>query len=130
MADKIGKKVLIIDDEPDVVTYLQTFFEDNGFDTITAENGKQGMAKMKSEKPDIVTLDISMPEETGVKFFRKAQEDDEINKIPVIIITGVTMEFKKFISTRKQVDPPLAYFEKPIDREKLLAKVKEILNID
>ena len=129
MADKIGKKVLIIDDEPDVVTYLKTFFEDNGFDTTTAENGKQGMIKMKEEKPDIVTLDITMPEESGVKFFRNAQDDPETQKIPVIIITGVTMEFKKFISNRKQVEPPIAYFEKPVDRDKLLDKMKEILKI-
>lgn len=129
MADKIGKTILIIDDEPDVTTYLQTFFEDNGFDTITAENGRIGMQKMIAEKPDLVTLDISMPEESGVKFFRDAQDNKEISKIPVIIITGVTMEFKKFISNRKQVDPPIAYFEKPIERERLLDKVKEILKL-
>ena len=130
MADKNGKTILIIDDEPDVIIYLKTFFEDHGFETITAKNGKEGMEKMKSEKPDLVTLDISMPEESGVRFFRDAQEDDQISHIPIIIITGVTVEFKKFISSRKQVEPPLAYFEKPIDREKLLEKVKEILKMN
>ncbi len=121
------KKILVVDDEADVLTYLTTFFQDSGFETVTAENGKQAFEKAKSEKPDIITLDISMPEESGVRTFRDLQEEDETKGIPVIIITGVTSEFRKFISERKQVDPPIAYFEKPIDREELLAKVNEIL---
>lgn len=121
------KKILVVDDEADVLTYLTTFFQDNGFETVTAENGKQAFEKAKSEKPDIITLDISMPEESGVRTFRDLQEEDRTKGIPVIIITGVTSEFRKFISERKQVEPPIAYFEKPIDREELLAKINEIL---
>lgn len=122
------KKILIVDDEPDVTMYLQTFLEDNGFETITAENGKIGMEKAKSELPDLITLDITMPEESGVRMFREVQEDDSTSKIPVIIITGVSGEFKKFIQTRKQIDPPTAYFEKPIDREEVLKKINDILS--
>ncbi|MCW8816309.1 MAG: response regulator, partial [Ignavibacteriaceae bacterium] len=67
------KKILIIDDEDDVITYLSTFFTDNGFETITAINGKDGFEKAKIVKPDIITLDISMPEESGVKALRDLQ---------------------------------------------------------
>jgi len=121
------KKILIVDDEPDVVTYLATFLNDNGFETVTAKNGKECLSMAKSEKPDLITLDITMPEESGVRAFRNLQESQETKHIPIIIITGVTTDFKEFISSRKQVSPPTAYFEKPIDRMEFLDKLRKIL---
>lgn len=124
-----GRKILIIDDEEDVLTYLSVFFTDNGFIVLEARNGKEGVEKAFSEKPDIITLDVSMPEESGVKALRELQENKITKNTPVIIITGVASDFKRFIETRKQVHPPEGYFEKPIDRDKLLEKVKELLKI-
>ena len=123
----MAKKILIVDDEPDVLTYLTTLFQDNGYDVITAINGKECTEKAKSEKPDLITLDITMPEESGVRAFKELQDDNNTSNIPVVIITGISSEFRQFISTRKQVKPPVAYFEKPIDRELLLSKVKELI---
>ncbi|ROL62544.1 response regulator [Bacteroidetes/Chlorobi group bacterium ChocPot_Mid] len=123
----MSKKILIVDDEEDIVTYLQTLFGENGYNVITAGNGVDAVRMAKAEKPDMITLDITMPEESGVKAFRELQESSETQNIPVIIVSGVDPEFKKFISSRKQVKPPAAYFEKPIDREELLNKVKEII---
>ena len=122
-----SKKILIIDDEEDVVTYLKTFFEDHGFNAIFANDGKAGIEKAVKEKPDIITLDVSMPEESGVRALRDLQTNAVTKNIPVIIVTGVSSDFKKFIETRKQVHAPEGYFEKPIDRDKLLQKVKELL---
>ena len=122
-----SKKILIIDDEEDIVTYLTTFFKDNGFTAIFANDGKTGVEKAAKEKPDIITLDVSMPEESGVRALRDLQTNEATKKIPVIIVTGVSSDFKKFIETRKQVHPPEGYFEKPIDRDKLLQKIKELL---
>ena len=59
--------------------------------------------------------------------FRKLHEHEEASKIPVIMLTGVSPEFKRFIESRKQVNPPDAYFEKPVDRDDLLKKVKELI---
>jgi len=123
------KKILIIDDESDVITYLTTFFNDNGFETIFANNGKDGVQKAIAEKPDIITLDVSMPEESGVRALRDLQENEVTKNTPVIIVTGVSLDFKRFIETRKQVHPPEGYFEKPIDRDKLLEKVNELLKL-
>ncbi|MDQ1266380.1 MAG: hypothetical protein QG635_1532 [Bacteroidota bacterium] len=125
-----NKKILVVDDEPDVLRYLETFFKDNGFDVVTAVNGAECMTKALAESPDLITLDISMPSESGVRAFRDLQENDKTKDTPVIIITGISGEFKRFISTRKQVHPPIDYFEKPIDREKVMASVKRILKID
>jgi DNA-binding response OmpR family regulator len=128
MSDEAKKTILIVDDEADVSTYLRAFFEDNGFNAAVAENGKVGFEKAKEIQPALITLDITMPEESGVRMFRDLQAEPATAAIPVIMITGVSHEFKRFIETRRQVHPPAAYFEKPIDRDALLAKVTELLD--
>ena len=126
---KTSKKILIVDDEPDMLSFLATFLQDNGFEIISAVDGKDCFEKAKKFHPDLITLDISMPEESGVKAFRNIQETEETKDIPVIIITGISKDFKKFIHTRKHVQPPIAYIEKPIDTSELLAKINEILKL-
>jgi CheY-like chemotaxis protein len=123
------KRILIVEDEADEVSYLRVLFEDNGFAVITAANGQEGFEKARSQHPDLITLDISMPEESGVRALRDLQGDPETSAIPVIIITGVTHDFKRFIETRRQVRPPAGYFDKPPDREQLLKKIREILGL-
>jgi DNA-binding response OmpR family regulator len=121
------KKILVVDDEPDLLNFLRAFLEDNGFDVIFASDGKECFKMAKEEQPDLITLDITMPEESGVRAFRNIQEDEKTKDIPVIIVTGVSKEFKKFIHTRRKVQPPAAYMEKPVDTAELLAKINEIL---
>ena len=121
------KKILVVDDEPDLLNFLGAFLEDNGFDVVFASNGKECLEKAKIEQPDLITLDITMPEESGVRAFRNIQENEQTKDIPIIIITGVQAEFKQFIHTRKVVKPPAAYLEKPVDTSGLLEKIKEIL---
>jgi CheY-like chemotaxis protein len=136
MADQgtSGKKILIIDDERSVVAYLETLLQDNGYETVSAENGRVGYEKAKSEKPDLVCLDITMPEESGIRFYRNLKDDPELHAVPVVVVTAVTGDggdpepFKKFLSTRKQVPPPEAFFPKPIDREEFLEAVARILS--
>lgn len=123
------KKILIVDDEPDVLAYLGTFLEDNGFQVLTAVNGKEAFDQALTQQPDLITLDITMPEESGVRAFRDLQEHKATGAIPVVIVTGIASDFKRFLETRKQVKPPAAYFEKPIDRDALLTKVKQILGM-
>jgi len=122
------RTILVVEDEPDVAAYLKAFFEDNGFRALTAANGKEGFELAKKERPDLITLDITMPEESGVRMFRDVQAAPETSSIPVIIITGISHDFKRFIESRKRLRPPDGYFEKPIDREALLAKVNELLS--
>lgn len=121
------KKILIVDDELDLVTYLSTFLNDHGFAVIAASDGVEGFRKAAAEHPDLITLDITIPEESGVRLFRRLQQDPATAAIPVVIVTGVSHEFKHFIETRKQVRPPAAYFEKPVDREALLATIDRLL---
>jgi len=127
-ANNTKKTVLVVEDEDDVMEYLVTFFEDNGFNVITATNGRIGFEKAKSDSPDLISLDISMPEESGVRMYRNLHDTPSTNQIPVIVITGVTSDYKGFLESRKQVEPPAGYFEKPINRDAVLARIKEILN--
>jgi len=121
------KKILIIDDEDDVITYLSTLFIDNGYEVTSANDGKVGVQKAIAENPDLITLDISMPEESGVRTLRDLQNNEVTKNTPVIIVTGVSTDIKRFIESRKQVHPPEGFFEKPIDRDKLLKKVNELI---
>lgn len=123
------KTILVVEDEADEVAYLTALFVDNGFSVISAPNGQVGFEKAVAERPNLITLDISMPEESGVRLFRDLQQDPVTANIPVVMITGVTHDFKRFIETRRQVHPPAGYFDKPPDREQLLAKVHELLGL-
>ena len=128
------KKILIVDDEPGLVTYLETLLQDNGYETVSAYDGQAGLEKMHSERPDLVTLDISMPEKSGVRFYRDLKENSELANTPVVIVTAVTGKggdpeaFKKFISTRRQVPPPEGFIAKPIKQEELLSTISELLS--
>jgi CheY-like chemotaxis protein len=124
MADD-AKTVLVVDDDPDARDFLTTVLEDNGYGTVTANDGAEAIAAIEQSKPDLVLLDITMPEKSGVAVYRKLKEDDQLKAIPVIIVTGMSDEFEKFISTRRQVPPPEGYISKPVDHEQFLSMVKE-----
>jgi two-component system, cell cycle response regulator DivK len=126
------KKILIVDDEPDMVTFLSALLEDEGFMTITASDGEEGIEKVKTEKPDLVSLDLLMPNKTGIRMFREMRKDEEIKHTPVVMVTGFgkddvpSMDFKEWIQQRA-IKPPEAYIEKPVNKEMLLAAIKKAL---
>jgi CheY-like chemotaxis protein len=127
------KKILVVDDEPNVVTYLETLLQDNGYDTESARDGSEGLEKLEKEKPDLITLDISMPEKSGVRFYREIKNNPELAAVPVVIVTGVTgyggkaEDFQKFISSRKHLPPPDGFIAKPVDRDELLEIIGRLL---
>lgn len=127
------KKILVVDDESSAIIYLETLLHDNGYETISAVDGAEGLEKVKSERPDLVTLDISMPKESGVRMYRNMKEDSQLASIPVVIVTAITgyggdpEEFHKFISTRKQVPPPEGFVAKPINRDAFLDTIRNLL---
>ena len=134
MAGEIGKKlILVVEDEADQRSYLTTLFEDNGYRVIAAENGEQALAAARKEKPDLVSLDLSMPTKSGVRFYRDLKANSDLGSIPVVIVTGVTgfggdpEGFKKFISSRKNTPNPEGFVSKPIDKEELLKIVANLL---
>jgi CheY-like chemotaxis protein len=125
VADK--KTILVVDDEPDARDYLTTVLEDNGCAVVTAKDGTEALAQLEASIPDLVSLDITMPEKSGVAVYRKLREDDRFKGVPVIIITGVSDDFQKFISTRRQVPPPEGYISKPVDADDFMKMVMKYL---
>lgn len=123
MADR--KTVLVIDDEPDTVVYFTSLLEDNGYDVISAENGEQARLKVNEIIPDLITLDVSMPEMSGVKFYECMRGDEKYRDIPIIFITGVSHDFESFHITRSQA--PDGFFSKPIDQKKLLNLIESLI---
>ena len=121
------KKILIIDDEQDIRAYLSTLFGDQGYETQAAGDGEEARKQMEAGAPDLITLDISMPEKSGIRFYRDMKSDGRWKGIPVIIVTGVSEDFRKFISSRHQVPPPEGYLSKPIDREEILEMAKNLI---
>lgn len=114
------KKILVVDDEPHIVKYLTTFLQDSGYETCSAGNGEEAFEVLTRERPDLVTLDLQMPNETGTRFYRNMTKAKEFKDIPVIVISGIP-------GRHLAVSKPVAVFEKPIDREALLSTIKKTI---
>jgi Fe-S oxidoreductase/ActR/RegA family two-component response regulator len=122
-----GRKILVADDEPDFVTFISTVLEDNGAEVISATNGDEAMELARTARPDLITLDLSMPGKTGVEVFEILRKDDELKSIPVCIITGKP-ELRKVIYERT-VTPPEGYMDKPVNEDSILLNIRKILNL-
>ena len=120
------KKILIVDDEEDIRLYLSTLLGDQGYETVLAKDGEEAWKQVEGNSPDLITLDISMPEKSGIKFYREMKADDRWKKIPVIIVTGVSEDMRKFLSSRHQVPPPDGYVAKPINQEEILGLINKL----
>ena len=126
MNDK--KRVLVVDDEIDVRTYISTLFQDQGYEILTAENGEEGFELAKKEKPDLITLDIAMPTQSGMRTFRMFKDSEELKSIPVIIITGMGEDVSSFINRLKGFSSkPEGFMGKPIDEEKLIKMASDLI---
>ncbi|MFZ0612066.1 MAG: response regulator [Desulfobacterales bacterium] len=113
------KKILIIDDDPIIVKYLATLFQNNGYDTCAASSSSEGLAVVRKEKPDLITLDLQMPGEWGPRFYRKLRQDEELRKTPVIVISGIDGDHA--------IKDAVAFMAKPFDADKLLGIVKKTI---
>ena len=122
-----GKKILVTDDEPDFVTFLTAVLEDNGALVIKATNGDEAIRLAQSEKPDLITLDLSMPGKSGIETFDILRKNDETSSIPVCIITGKP-EMRKLIYERAVI-PPEGYVDKPVNEEGILVNVRKTLEL-
>jgi len=121
------KTVLVVDDEQDVLTYLTALFEDNGYATIPAMDGIAAFDLAKSKKPDLITLDITMPDQSGVRTYRQYKEDPELKGIPVIIVTAVGDSMQSFFNKLSGFQKPDGFMNKPIDADKLIEMAADLL---
>ena len=122
-----GYKILVIDDEPDVCDFLSMVLEDNGAKVLTAEDGVQGLELARIERPDLITLDLSMPGMDGGKVFETLRKDPELADTLVCIVSGKP-ELRKLIYERP-VRAPEGFMDKPIEEEAFLLNVRRILDL-
>jgi CheY-like chemotaxis protein len=126
------KKILVIDDEQDVVTFYRTILEEKGHTVFAAGNAEEGLQSLMQNCPDLILLDLIMPEKTGIKFFSELKKDERFKDIPIVLITGIKDvkggDHKRFFEgLRARV--PAAYLEKPVDPATLEKTVNRVLGL-
>ena len=127
MIDLSKYTILVVDDEPDDLTFISTVLGDNGARVIEAHDGDEALEVARREKPDLMTLDISMPGKDGGQVFEEMRKDPELANIPVCIVSGVP-ELRRLLYQRT-IPPPDGYLDKPIDDKRLLLNVRKILSL-
>jgi CheY-like chemotaxis protein len=115
----MAKKILIVDDDQTIVKYLTALFEDNGYTTCSASDGNQAYELLEQQMPDLITLDLQMPEEWGPRFYRKMSRNTQFKSIPVIVISGLDGDHA--------IRNAVAFIRKPFDADKLLGIVKKTI---
>jgi len=120
MGDK--KRILIVDDEPDLLRAIAFRLEIEGYKTLTARDGKRGLELAKKERPDLILLDIKLPVMDGKYVCQRLKSDDNFKKIPVILLTASVVGKRVNI---KKVFGADDYILKPFEPEELLNKVKK-----
>jgi len=129
----MAKKVLVVDDDPDVRLFSVTVLEENGYVPLEAANGEEGLKMIKEEKPDLVLLDILMPRQSGIRLYRELKTDKALKDIKIIILSGIAK--KTFLRSQKaltefggaEVPEPEIYLEKPVEPEVLADNIKKVL---
>ena len=124
-------KILVVDDEPDNIAFVETILKKEGFTVLSAGDGLEGFERAVEELPDLIVLDVQMPKMNGFEVFDKLRKEGSTKQIPVVMLTGIrekvgigfnAEDMKKFYG-----EEPNGYVEKPISPEELVKVVKENL---
>jgi len=132
MSDQV-KKILVVDDEADVHEFVKAALEGDGVAFVDAVDGEEALAKVATEKPDLVILDVQMPKKDGFQVFAELKKNDDTASIPVIMLTAINSQQKlsfdasdlgKFVGKE-----PEAFVDKPIEPEVLLGTANKLLGL-
>jgi two-component system, OmpR family, phosphate regulon response regulator PhoB len=129
----MSKKVLIVDDDPDVRLFNSTVVEENGYTPVEASNGEEALQIIQKEAPALVLLDVLMPKQSGIRFYRVLKTEKAFMGIPVIILSGVAK--RTFLRSQKAltefgdkpVPEPESYLEKPVEADELAKEIKRFI---
>jgi len=117
-------KILIVDDSPTQIANLEKLLEGQGHEIITAPNGVEGVARAKDDRPDLILMDVVMPELNGFQATRKLNRDDATKDIPIIIVSTKDQETDRIWGMRQGAK---GYLVKPPTREELLEAIAEFV---
>jgi CheY-like chemotaxis protein len=127
MLDLSNYKILVADDDPDMLAFIRAVLEDVGVDVFTANNGIDAFKAAKIIIPDLITLDISMPGMDGGQVYQKLKSDNELQSIPILIISGKP-ELRGLIY-KQNIPAPEGYLDKPVEEKTLLLNIRKILSL-
>ncbi len=135
MALASDKRILVVDDEPDIRDFLSSCLEDAGFQVETAVDGFDALEKIEKQIPDLMTLDMLMPRISGIKLMRKLRKNEKMKNIPVIIVTAhakdeLGEEDVKELYAEEVNLAPKHIMEKPITPSKLVTAIADILGVE
>lgn len=122
--DLSKKKILVVDDELDLLDLIEYNLRKEGFDVIKAENGETGIEKAKQENPNLILLDIMMPKMSGIEVCEKIRDDSSLKHIPIIFLTARSDERTEIEGLNKGADD---FITKPISTSKLISRIKAVL---
>jgi two-component system alkaline phosphatase synthesis response regulator PhoP len=126
----MAKKILVIDDDPDLVEATSMILKSRHYDVIAAYGGVEGLEKAKSEKPDLIVLDVMMPDKDGYTLCKELKADPVLNAIPVLLLTAVvshisTTRFSHQMGMETEADD---YMDKPVDPAELAKRIEVLLS--
>jgi DNA-binding response OmpR family regulator len=119
----MSHRILVVDDEADIRKFLTAVLERAGFATLSAKDGREAFEIATREKPEVIILDLMMPEQTGTDFVRRLTKAGELAAVPIIVVSGLA-------GRHLAVKEPFAVFDKPIDPDELVATVERALGMD
>lgn len=122
--DLAGAKVLIVDDNPDVRSYVSSILREQGYQIWTARNGLEGLKTAQDQRPHLIVTDLMMPQVSGLDMIRMVRQDADLKGIPVILLTAKADEDTRIEGAEKGAD---AYLSKPFNDRELLAEVRNLL---
>jgi DNA-binding response OmpR family regulator len=127
----MAEKILVVDDDPDILDAETMILESQGYEVVTARNGLEGLAKIEAEKPDLMILDLMMPKMDGFALYKELQEPkwSEHRNMPILILTSVREEAGR---RRYELETGVElgtddYVEKPFSPDILLKKVENLI---
>jgi twitching motility two-component system response regulator PilH len=119
------QKILVVDDSPTERFFLANLLSKQGYTVVTAENGEEAIAKIRSERPSLVVMDVVMPGRSGFQVTRALTRDPETQAIPVILCTSKATETDRIWGLRQGARD---YVIKPVNAEELLAKIADLVH--
>ncbi len=138
-----ARKILVIDDNPDILSHVSEILHDNGFESATAADGAAGLAMARAKRPDLILLDLMMPKKSGVRFLNEIRQDTALKDVPIVVLSGATrgtdVDMKRFLQDQPFRDrkekalgvaidsTPDAYLDKPVDPSVLVETIRKLL---
>jgi DNA-binding response OmpR family regulator len=125
----MAQKILIVDDDPDLVEAVSIILENKGYAVAAAYGGVEGLEKVKTEKPDLIVLDVMMPDKDGYEVCKELKADEQYRSIPILLLTAVVSKIPSTTYTQQMGMETEAddYVDKPVEPDELVRRIETLI---